>query len=331
MKSLLLILLSNRKWVIGIIIPIFGVVILLAGITLAWLTNKNSDPGTAFSAGYMDLVVDIAMESEILWRPLHPSDVGEGLGVFYIPDSNLSAGEEMNFLNPFIATFNVNDAKIQKRNGQVLTGADAAQAVKFIVDEDGRDGVAWPLGEWIDFSDPDYEKWSMYNWMKGKDGNYYVELYGDDELHFAYEIITNGYVMDNSYRGADFTLESSFSLVQNKNITAALKKVLAGAKKYSNTGKKASDRFIDLASWVTAGNSYLSYFEFFCVNGDHAYPVCVDMRCPESDTVNTAAQSGFNPASFGDDKNFADNLRKFYKALPNGSRGKAFLAEYYGL
>ena len=319
-------LFRNKKLMTGVITVMVGVTILLAGIAFAWFFGVGGDPGEDFLAGDMDVVVDLNLDDDIFWRPILPGDTDEGVGVIYAPDNNPLPGTDMHFDNPFTAMFSVDAAKIVKRDG---TLGDPT-VLTFVVDEKGRDGVAWPLGEWVDFSNADYTKWSMYNWMKGKDGNYYVEMYGNDKLHFAYEVIADGYKMDNSYRGAKISMASHYSWVQNRNIEAALKETRPDASG-PNVGRKASDGFVSLAAWITAGNSYLSYFDFFYVNGDHAYPVYVDIQYPVNNIIYPGVHPGPTPGPFNVDDDFRANLEKFYNSLPEGSRGKAFLAEYYGL
>ena len=209
-------LFRNKKLMTGVITVMVGITILLAGIAFAWFFGANGNFDEKFDAGDMGAEADFDLAGKVLSRPVLPGDTERGIGEITVPNDVVMHNE-----NPMLVRVAVGASEIIAKNGDSLP----TDALTFAMDENGEPGEAWPLGFWMDVGTgavPDYLNAKTYLWLKGGDGNVYVEMYGDDTLHYAFDIEAVGNKMDNRYLGAKITLGNGIYWIQSRNIEKAL-------------------------------------------------------------------------------------------------------------
>jgi hypothetical protein len=315
-------LFRNKKLMTGVITVMVGITILLAGIAFAWFFGASGNFDEEFEAGDMGAVAKFDLKDKVLNRPILPGDKELGVGELSVP-----AGVKMHLENPMIVMLDVSASKVIAKDGTALP----TDVINFIIDEDGVDGEAWPLGMWIDVGDPvDLSTAKIYTWMKGNgdkdiyDNKIYVEMMGGDTLHYGFEIEADG-MMDNRYLGAKITLGNGVRWIQSRHAEDALLETRVDTV-HAIDRAVPSTYFPKWAEYVVVHHddpdfNPMDFFTFF--------PSYIDVRRPQNNWIGDPSVKP-NPPINGPVMFSGIDINALYEIVPEGSLTKAYLAQFIG-
>ncbi|MCL2151890.1 MAG: hypothetical protein FWH57_02855 [Oscillospiraceae bacterium] len=231
-------LMKNKRTITGLVAMTLGVAILLMGLSLAWFTSSGG--GTVNTIELGTLIVDGDLEIE---------DAGlvfnyPGTEVYYEGVAWIKNVGSLNALCQLDIKTTIYDADAQ---GVVTWGPveDATKArveiiedeTTFINDPFGAATVlkkTHELGTWGIYY-PLSGDFDSYNWLVGADGKYYVQMFGNDDLHFAYNLILDPSLYGDStvanpkadYQGSFVDVQLKWNAVQADPL-AAVEAILPG-------------------------------------------------------------------------------------------------------
>ena len=181
-------LFGSKKLRTGVIATLVGVAILLTGLTYAYFSSKGSADVGSVTVGSLRVVATLEDTDDALMGPGYTQD---GLIGTIQNKGTLEALTKIDF--------GYNITIKSDGNGDPLDPADYypapadQQYIKVRLLEEGYqspydpDRYTHELGLWLNNTNG-----NVYLWTLGADGNTYIIMAGNDELHFAYEIIVEG-------------------------------------------------------------------------------------------------------------------------------------------
>ena len=201
-------LMKNKRMISGLVATTLGVAILLMSLSLAWFTTSGGGKVNEIVLGKLDIEGELDFEPEEVY--LYPGTPTYFNQVAYIQNTGtLNALCQLDIkttidkvglplTNPLIYTKIVEDATYDNYDPSIKKTHE--------------------LGTWGMY-DPDEGVFTSYNWLKGADGKYYIEMFGNDELHFAYDFILDK-DLGNDYQAAPIKVQLTWEAIQADPVDA---------------------------------------------------------------------------------------------------------------
>ena len=320
-------LFKNKKLMAGVITVMVGITILLAGIAYAWFFGSGIDETNATGeTDDMDVVCSLDADTEVFYRAIVPGDEMDGIG--WIQPEGLKV---WNGSTGMLVKLNFDEIQLTDAAGDpVPLLADSSDPTTAVITlglkEDGYYDdyidmqTAFPMGCW--YGTDANGDWVMYQWCKGDDGDYYVEIFGNDTLHFGYTVEASGRYMTNKYRNVDIDLNFSWNWIQLGNVEKALKDL---DEDFEDPTKGApGDGFAALRDYILAGNEfYDGFMNWFYDAAGNLVMINIDVDGP----LNPITPFSFGPAP----KKDVALLTAILAELPVHSVAHAVVSTYLGL
>ena len=189
-------LFKNKKVMSGIIASMVGVAILMTGMTFAWFTSSGS-VSNDFTMGTLEVQGGLVNAE---FPVMYPGEVKVNNIGWIQNTGNLAAFAELDLIVEVILA-----------NGTVLTNPDV---VTVEIQKEGNvllgsGQKVHPLGFWYREDGTDF-----YIWGKGPNDKLFVTMEGNDRLHFAYTVKTDGPGMGNEFMGATVRVRLAWRATQ---------------------------------------------------------------------------------------------------------------------
>ena len=189
-------LFKSKKVMSGLIASMVGVAILMTGMTFAWFTSSGS-AASDFSMGTFGVQAEL-VDAE--FPIMNPGEVKFNNIGWVRNTGNLAAVAELSLT-----------VEVVLADGTVQTNPPA---VSIELQKDGSTSSfpgqkVHPLGAWYRVVGPEF-----YIWGKGPGDKLFVAMDGNDKLHFAYTVKTNGPAMGNEYMGATIRVRLAWRATQ---------------------------------------------------------------------------------------------------------------------
>lgn len=194
-------LFKNKKITTGIVATTAGVTVLLASLSLAWFISSGSVAANTITMGTLDVTASLGAHEIGVSEPGmdHYNQIGKIQNLGNLPTLvKLSLDSEITMADGTAGNAGLVDLELQ------LAGSDG----KFVPSGFGYDVKAHELGMWFDF-----DKNNVYMWGE-LDGDIYIAMQGDDELHFAYTVDTDGRNMGNEYQESSINVSVEWEATQ---------------------------------------------------------------------------------------------------------------------
>jgi hypothetical protein len=203
-------LLKNKRTMAGTIAILFGLTILLVGLSQAWFTSSGSELGSTIVMG--DLKVIAELEDEEITLAYPGVDYQDLLGAVQLQEGSLDALVKLSFSTEVTIKSDSDGYPLDEDDWYTLNNPDV---VKVTFQEDGATNssggvLANPFGIWLNNDDL-----TSYLWAKDSGGDTYVWMGGYDILHFAYTVDTVGADMGNVYKNAVIKVSVNWQAVQS--------------------------------------------------------------------------------------------------------------------
>ena len=187
-------LLKNKKMISGLVATTLGVAILVMSLSVAWFSSGGSST-TSITLGQLSVDGQLYSLGDDVDQNYPGTNWYEGRAGWLQKGGNLSAFTQLD-LTVFV-----------RQNPGYGTWEGYANDWLTVI-EDGITDMVHPLGTWIGIGDA-----VRYIWFTGHDGKYYVEMDGNDRLHFAYDLEIPTW-LKNDFQAAAVSVNFNWDAVQ---------------------------------------------------------------------------------------------------------------------